>query len=423
MYSLIKRVFKGTPSKEFFAFLKSNVGVLNRYDIIEVPCVGTFSIPLFLVRQLGIAPEKLICSDISDYSKQLFGLVETGIGQDLRIYLLDQMRMKFGESNIHGYDELVHNTVATWKDLYACLKGRVYKTKDVLAYVNEREQGRLLLINPPNIKNGYKKMFPTDTMGGIEHFSPKSITEIFKCQNDAIIHTSQTPEDTYAFTSQAAIVKNKHIIHIWSNVPTTTAVYQTARPANPWYKLATLDDLYHPESIGVAPLKAHDALCLRDLFIHKLGQTKAEKYIALTLNNKIFAVVGLHLSDFNTEKTTYLQEQFGMTVQMENEKTAKLMLMLLLSREVLLHIPNKIFLYRKPVGIMTSCLSKYPEVKTDRGVLKMYKREKLKDGTFKIGYQSEFKYETFREAWEDWLKKYGNRLQAVRADRYSQSPA
>ncbi|GAG37174.1 unnamed protein product, partial [marine sediment metagenome] len=50
----------------------------------------------------------------------------------------------------------------------------------------------------------------------------------------------------------------------------------------------------------------------------------------------------------------------------------------------------------------------YHEGKTDRGVMKLVLREKLKDGTFRLVYQADWRDESWSQSMARWLEKWGH---------------
>jgi hypothetical protein len=60
-----------------------------------------------------------------------------------------------------------------------------------------------------------------------------------------------------------------------------------------------------------------------------------------------------------------------------------------------------------PEGLSTTCLSQYPEMKINRGILKLHSREVLRNGQYKLRYYSMAKPQTFEEVVSSWLQKHG----------------
>jgi hypothetical protein len=66
----------------------------------------------------------------------------------------------------------------------------------------------------------------------------------------------------------------------------------------------------------------------------------------------------------------------------------------------------------EPRGIQTTSVTVHEEGKTDRGALKVYSRERLADGRFRIIYRGDFREDSFADVPADWLKKHGERTRA-----------
>ncbi|MCK9521050.1 MAG: hypothetical protein M0R74_18800 [Dehalococcoidia bacterium] len=62
-------------------------------------------------------------------------------------------------------------------------------------------------------------------------------------------------------------------------------------------------------------------------------------------------------------------------------------------------------------GYMRSCCwSRFPEIKSDRGVFKLDSREKISDTRYKLIYSTPFRNITLQEALKQWLKKWGQTI-------------
>ena len=64
---------------------------------------------------------------------------------------------------------------------------------------------------------------------------------------------------------------------------------------------------------------------------------------------------------------------------------------------------------RKALGIQTTSLTKHPEGKTDRGVMKVVKREALSGGTWRLVYEARWRDESYKDALARWIKKHGGK--------------
>jgi hypothetical protein len=108
-------------------------------------------------------------------------------------------------------------------------------------------------------------------------------------------------------------------------------------------------------------------------------------------------------------KVPYIRETFGITISSRRYKRlGKLFMILLTTREFYawtrVHTRQGI---RHAVGIQTTSLTKHPEGKTDRGVLKVVKREQVHGGTWRLVYASPFRDVDYHDGLLEWLKKHG----------------
>lgn len=153
------------------------------------------------------------------------------------------------------------------------------------------------------------------------------------------------------------------------------------------------------------------ALYYRDLFVHKLGTTTAEAFYLMLIDGKVNTALGLSMRDVFTQKSKYVGEVFGISrSSVRYKRLGKLFMMCLTSGDFLKMLESKYnFGTRKPQGIKTSSLTTYAEGKTDRSVMKLTYREQLKDGTYRVIYQGDFRQDTYKQCIETWLKRWGDK--------------
>lgn len=416
MYNYINKLFVGKPKQDFFKFLSLNSCKLLAYDKIIIPAVGTFSIPLYLVN-LGYNTEKIYASDIAQISDLIYKYISDpseNIVNEITKFHLDNIREKYKKRNVvfDNYKLLFKVKIKEKLKQLEKLKGINYENNDLRKVMSaKRAERELIIINPPNIDKGYEKFYPKAKVSIYEQFAKSEVMSLF-VDTPAIIHTSLPLKkgDSYSIVGMYQL-SNKSFTKIYSNiVGVQKYLNYKFKQCEANYEMATVEDLKNVDVVKVQKIDESTAYGLRDLFIHKLATTKAERTVVILINGKIFAVVGINLKFLISMQSEYIFEIFGMTVQLKSIKTAKLMLMFLLTNEFANYVKNSTAnsMELNIKGVKTVCLSKYPEVKTDRGVLELKKREFLKDkGIYKLTYQSDIKYKLFIEAYNDWRKKYG----------------
>jgi len=170
------------------------------------------------------------------------------------------------------------------------------------------------------------------------------------------------------------------------------------------------DDEIKPDTkIEFKSVSADIALYYRDLWAHKLGNTKAEHYYLILLNDKVFATVGFHTSELFRLRSTRVFENYGFNAPSKRHpRINRLMMMLITCKEmegVLRKDVSKVNRVYDLKGLRTTCLSKYRKVKSNNGILKVEKREKMKDGVYKIMYDTDFHKRNFQQCVVDYLKE------------------
>src|SRR6266702_6573108 len=153
------------------------------------------------------------------------------------------------------------------------------------------------------------------------------------------------------------------------------------------------------------------ALYYRDLFVHRLGATTADRGFLLLVDGQVMTAFGIFIQDFLQFRTRHLPEMFGITRSSRRYKRlGKLFMLLLTSCEMKKRLCDILKLWlHEPAGIQTTSITVHEEGKTDRGALKVISRDKLDDGRFRIVYRTDFRTDTFSEVVANWLKTHGQR--------------
>lgn len=153
------------------------------------------------------------------------------------------------------------------------------------------------------------------------------------------------------------------------------------------------------------------ALYYRDLFVHRLGATTADRGFLLLVEGQVMTAFGIFIQDFLQFRVQYLPEMFGITRSSKRyHRLGKLFMLLLTSGEMKKRLCDILKLWlHEPRGIQTTSITVHEEGKTDRGALKVVSREQLDDGRFRIIYRGDFRDDSFADVVADWLKKHGER--------------
>lgn len=140
-----------------------------------------------------------------------------------------------------------------------------------------------------------------------------------------------------------------------------------------------------------------------------MGAATSEQHLAMLVDGYVCGIVGMHLSDLfrGREKIDghlYVEETYGFNVaSYRYPRLNRLLMMLITTRQFLSPLAANIY---EPYGLATTCLTQYPDLKINRGILKLVSREKLKNGMFKLRYATPAKDKTYQEVVQEWLQKH-----------------
>lgn len=67
---------------------------------------------------------------------------------------------------------------------------------------------------------------------------------------------------------------------------------------------------------------------------------------------------------------------------------------------------------RDPIGIKTTSITQHTEGKTDRGVMRLVSREKLKAGGYRLQYEGAFRDDTWADVIAMWHERWGAKHRA-----------
>jgi hypothetical protein len=157
----------------------------------------------------------------------------------------------------------------------------------------------------------------------------------------------------------------------------------------------------------------------RDLFIHRLEGGQAETYMALFLDGKLFGIAGLNPYGIletslraSKDRPTGLLT-FCFTVESKKYKRLqKLALMSVCSSwlwEICYGTQSWFQALGAPERIETTMLTRYPEVKTSRGIMKLLRREDADPPhKYKLLYGADIEDRTQAETLNEFLGKWEN---------------
>ncbi len=432
------------------------------------PCVGSFAMVEAAVKG-GVKPTDIVASDITLYSsvlgyildptksveelkfephdpelKEIWDEISTDSEYELAAKILFCIHLSQivpkkewirwqRITMLEQRFEIVGKYAAGLKRLDGEIGGLTYECRDAHAHVAEfwGDSSVWVWYNPPAYKGGYTKMF--DPKGKYSWADPSGVVELtfkeiapfvdelFEKTCTATIYVEEWyPIDSWQdgkwFVHYAEPYgKTLRYIHIAVNKADIVDVPLMARPKIT-YLPGKVPPVYNDEEITAGsviefvPCKREVALYFYDLFVRELGMTQAESYYLFMVDGRVAGTVGLFLSNYIVQRKPILHETFGLSPTSQRYLRLNRLLMRYLTskefaRQVETTLTDSLFLPDLEV-LQTTCLSKYPEVKVNRGILKLVRREKQPNGRFKLIYRSDFHDMTMKEVVAEWLKKH-----------------
>lgn len=448
----IGQIFQGVTTAPCRDYVAEEI-INTNPKIVYMPCAGRFGSSQAYINHGG-KPEILRTSDICLYSSligYLFdeeknvsdlqirneSLIQPRSDEEMEVVAAAMLAIKYGQikpNSKYGInirkEMVLHVEVyldkmqANLQKVIDIMKGARYDIADLWDVISEAKDNEdaCLFLNVPTYKGGYDKMFKDSGISwsepSISQFEPGTYAKMVETLTDAKCHAlvysqknlDQIPDgwrtvfaQPYGFDRTDYVVSNRHVKRVY-------AVSNYKYKPHKLYPIYDDSEITEDSKIEFVQVDEATALYYRDLFVHKLGGTTAESFWLMLIDGKVNTAMGLSLRDVFTMKSDYIGEVFGISRSSQRYKRlGKLFMFCLTSGDFQEFIMGQYnFGVRKPKGIKTSSLTTYAEGKTDRSVMKLTFREQLKDGTYRVIYQGDFRDDTFTDCIKRWLKRWGN---------------
>jgi hypothetical protein len=473
-------LFKGVPRKYTRGYTADMIKTIKPKKVI-IPCIGSFSLAGTAV-DAGMDPKDIHGCDVSLYSHVLgncfsgndFELKAINEMDWLNQYMIDPVGK--AASVILGIRILqyIDKKKSVWRDhrirelrersdhhiskarqiiqeKSELFSGLHYKTRDMWDLMDEWKDDPdvLMLVNPPRYNGGYEKMYR-----GVDEAFSWDDPEILQFTEDEYIpltdylggaaataviytatpvHTAEDPAIEWGdpwisvFADRPRSGKKVAINWIVSNKDPNvrTKLNRADAPRDRHlkkYKMFTEDLITEDSVIELRREKKEVVDYYRSLLVHRLPMAFSDAYSIILLDGQLLAVSGTVLAPIygaSVGQVTTPTISFCFS-PMHNHyaRIQKLALLSLTSSWWWTALINHDF-YSNPEKFYTSMLIDYPEVKTARGILKVQRREELKQvkATEHIrGYKYELTYEGYvkertpQETISEWIKRWGNQL-------------
>jgi hypothetical protein len=339
--------------------------------------------------------------------------------------------------NAEGHIQRLAGRLTTLAEQY---RGITYRVADLREELRQADERTVVVLNPPAYAAGsYEKMFPTN---GVVDLSVAAAEFTWSKEFVAQYQASKAMAPCviwYKRGTDLTGIAHEDVIFAKENKPGDFDFWLVNRPAEvegmehasavkfrkeqelrPYKGLGTWgfdDELTPATKVQVHAVDQKHALYYRDLWAHRLGNTKADQYYLLLLDGKVFGTVGFNTSDMFRMRDRWVFEQFGFSAPSRRYLNINRLLMYLITcedmRTVLRATISKANRLYRMDGFKTTCLAKYRHVKLNSGLLKKVGCEKLPNGLYRIQYYTEFRPQTFSEALQAYLTEWTTKQQAA----------
>lgn len=310
------------------------------------------------------------------------------------------------------------------------LKGMSYRALDMWKHLDEvlDDPHALIIANPPTYAAGFEKWYDTGgkmTWKEPEYgiFDPKTgLSDLMvKCKDAKaliICYEENEPGKTAGNPVFARYgVRNGINVYLTTNRPDEASALangkKIARPNES--KLNALECSMLPRDyvitnkskVELSQIEKAEAQYYRQLWTHNFVGSSAPINIAVLIDGKIAGVFGidkaaLTMGAFGKRVSDAVFLMYGMTVNHPGYRLNRLLTMLAQSKQFVFSMCND--LEREKVGsLKTVQMTKYPEAKEMRGIMKLTKKVPDKKMGYRLTYESELFDRNEKETLKEWL--------------------
>lgn len=446
------------PAEQKFLKCLLQSAANSGYDKFIEPCAGTFAMSHLAV-QAGFKPSQIEASDVSMMTSILGYAVQEKALDDLEIkakgfderelqepatalYAQIYLRTVKNAGKEYFYnmlmdlkyrkDEHIKNIKEQLVRAHDILYGISYRPLDMWKHMKEvlDNPKAVVIANPPTYLAGYEKFY--DTAGNMtwrepeyEMFDPKKdYVRLMQMCKDAkcllLCYQESVPGETAAEPIFARYgVRNGVNAYIISNRPDEAKELaegkKIVRPNES--KLSCLEcsmlprdyEITEKTKVQLCQIERVEAQYYRQLWTHNFVGSSAPVNIAVLIDGKIAGVFGvdksaLTMGAFGTRVSDALFLMYGMTVSHRKYRLGRLLTMLAQNKKFVYAVCND--LEKEKVGhLKTVQMTKYPEAKEMRGIMKLTKRIPDQKTGFRLTYESELKDRTEKQTLAEWLRR------------------
>lgn len=447
-----------TGDKEFLKVLLKNARTKG-YDRFIEPCAGALAMS-FLAAESGFDPKKIEASDVSyfsgvygravsDQSIEDMGIKAKGFTEeelkDPATALYAQLYLKSLKSAGKEYfyelirdlkyrkAEHIQKINEEIDKVKEKCKGMKYFDKDMWVHLDEtmNDEHAVIILCPPTYTAGYEKFF--DTAGMVQWNEPEygifdidtGLQELRdKVQNAKalVIWYEERPAGESVGVPIYARDAGREGIYVYlvSNRPeeATELAHGKNIGRKGGVKMSPLKKPILPSEyevtensvVDVVHMKAENATYYRRLWTHNFVGGASGSCMALIIDGYIAGVFGYDKFTMSLGSNSDLFFKFGIAAP-SKQRLNRLMYMLETNREIVNNFLDDIQ-KEKTKGVFTTMITKYPESKEMRGLMKMTAREYDALLGYKLRYRCDIQDRSKEETLKEWVKKEQNWLKA-----------
>jgi len=426
------------PSEQKFLVTLIETAAKSGYTRFVEPCAGTFAMANLAV-QNGFKPEQIETSDVNMMSTvlgyaitgqslepleihaqgfsdeelldpatalyaQLYLRTSKNAGNDYFYQILTDLRLRREE-----HIESINRQIEVIKNL---LGGMSYRPLDMWEHLKEvlDDPHALVIANPPTYFSGYEKFYDLcmDAKALVICYQEKRVGE-------AVGYTIYARSGTRADLN-AYITTNRE-----EEATALANGKKIKRPAES--KLQPLDCSMLPRDyviredskVQVIPIKSAEAQYYRELWTHNFVGSSATFNRALLIDGYVAGVFGISKMAADSVFVWYV-----MKVPHKTYRLGRLCYMLAQNRDFVDTLLDNIE-QEKVTKMRTAMLTRYPENKEVRGIMKLVNRVEDKKNGYKLTYEAELvEGRTEQQTLQEWLRRE-NEWQKNRAKASSKS--
>jgi hypothetical protein len=454
MLQTLGDIFLGVEPAQVRAFVAEALAeAAPRYSRLVIPCVGRFTIAeSAYAAKWDMA--KLATSDVSLFSSVLGFRFAGRDMAELKVKFCGELApmqglldgefaagailagIKIAQFRKETYYERIvrDDMLARFADFAARIdaqilemKGRLaglaYDLRDLADVVEEaaQDENAVLFVNPPSARNNAKLCsdgligWNSSRVAAVGRRDSARLIEI--CMGaKALVFMFHGRKLDGALGDKAvfAFQRLRRVDYVLCNRPDEAPFHvvrrKTTKVGDPG--LERLPDGYEitaKSRLEFAGITKAAALYYRDLFAHKLGVTRAERYFVAALDGFVLAVFGMFFSEVQRGVSGRVYETFGFTVpNARYPRLNRLFMTAIICKDARDFFQAVSGAFREISYFQTTCISVTPEQKTHRGSLKVVSRETMDDGRYKLVYGGAFKSWGFGQVIANWLDRMRN---------------